>query len=72
MKSFCATTYGVSFPMFSKIDVNGADRAPLYAWLTGEPTQPDGPGDIVWNFTKFVMGEGRRGQGALQPARRAG
>jgi glutathione peroxidase len=56
VKSFCATTYGVSFPMFSKIDVNGADRAPLYEWLTGEPTQPDGPGDIAWNFTKFLVG----------------
>ena len=56
VKSFCATTYGVSFPRFSKIDVNGAGRAPLYAWLTGEPTTPDGPGDIAWNFTKFVVG----------------
>ena len=56
VKSFCATTYGVSFPMFSKIEVNGAGRAPLYAWLTSEPTAPDGPGDIAWNFTKFVIG----------------
>jgi len=56
VQSFCATTYGVSFPMFSKIEVNGTGRAPLYAWLTGEPTQPDGPGDIAWNFTKFVIG----------------
>jgi glutathione peroxidase len=56
VKSFCATTYGVSFPMFSKIEVNGAGRAPLYAWLTGEATSPDGPGDIAWNFTKFVIG----------------
>ena len=72
VKSFCATTYGVSFPMFSKIDVNGAGRAPLYAWLTGEPTQPDGPGDIAWNFTKFVIGKDGDREGALQPARRAG
>jgi glutathione peroxidase len=57
VKSFCSTTYGVSFPMFSKIDVNGPGRAPLYEWLTGEPTQPDGPGDVVWNFTKFVVGK---------------
>ena len=56
VKSFCATTYGVTFPMFAKLDVNGAGRAPLYAWLTGEHTSPDGPGDIAWNFTKFVIG----------------
>ena len=59
VKTFCETRFGVTFPMFSKIDVNGADRAPLYAWLTGQPTQPDGPGDIKWNFAKFVIG--RRG-----------
>jgi glutathione peroxidase len=57
VKSFCSTSYGVSFPMFSKIDVNGPGRAPLYEWLTGERTQPDGPGDIAWNFTKFVVGK---------------
>jgi glutathione peroxidase len=56
VKSFCSLTYGVTFPMFAKIDVNGAGRAPLYAWLTGEKTSPDGPGDIAWNFTKFVIG----------------
>jgi glutathione peroxidase len=56
VKSFCATTYGVTFPMFAKLDVNGAGRAPLYAWLTSENTSPDGPGDIAWNFTKFVIG----------------
>ena len=56
VKSFCATSYGVSFPMFSKIDVNGDGRSALYAWLTSESTQPDGAGDIAWNFTKFVIG----------------
>ena len=57
VKSFCSTTYGVTFPMFAKIDVNGAGRTPLYAWLTGEPTKPDGAGDIAWNFAKFVVGK---------------
>ena len=56
VKSFCSLTYGVTFPMFAKIDVNGGGRAPLYTWLTGEKTAPDGPGDIAWNFTKFVIG----------------
>jgi glutathione peroxidase len=55
--TFCSTTYGVTFPMFSKIEVNGAGRAPLYAWLTGEQTKPDGPGDIKWNFAKFLVGK---------------
>ena len=56
VQEFCSTRYGVSFPMFGKLEVNGANRAPLYAWLTAAATQPDGPGDIAWNFTKFVVG----------------
>lgn len=55
VKQFCSTTYGVTFPLFSKIDVNGASRAPLYAWLTEQNTKPEGPGDIKWNFGKFVV-----------------
>lgn len=57
---FCSVNYGVTFPMFSKIEVNGPGRAPLYAWLTSEPTQPDGPGDIAWNFAKFLVGRDGR------------
>ena len=52
---FCERNYGVTFPMFAKIDVNGQNRAPLYQWLTSQPTQPDGPGDILWNFGKFLL-----------------
>jgi glutathione peroxidase len=55
VQAFCTTSYGVTFPMFSKIEVNGKSRAPLYAWLTSQPTTPDGPGDITWNFAKFVV-----------------
>ena len=55
VKSFCATRYAVGFPLFSKVEVNGAARAPLYAWLTRQPTQPDGPGDVKWNFAKFLI-----------------
>jgi glutathione peroxidase len=55
IQEFCTTNYGVKFPMFSKIEVNGAGRAPLYEWLTSQPTAPDGPGDIKWNFAKFVV-----------------
>jgi len=55
IKTFCETRYGVTFPMFSKIDVNGPNRHPLYAFLTAQPTQPDGAGDIQWNFAKFLI-----------------
>lgn len=53
--AFCSTNFGVSFPLFSKLEVNGDGRSPLYAWLTGEATQPDGPGDVKWNFAKFLV-----------------
>jgi glutathione peroxidase len=55
IQAFCSTTYDVTFPMFGKLDVNGPARHPLYAWLTSEATTPDGPGDIVWNFAKFLI-----------------
>lgn len=55
VKQFCSTTYGVTFPLFSKIDVNGPGRAPLYTWLTEQNAQPEGAGDIKWNFGKFVV-----------------
>ncbi len=54
---FCTTNYGVKFPMFAKLEVNGAGRAPLYAWLTEAKTEPDGPGDVLWNFAKFLVGK---------------
>ncbi len=53
--SFCTTTYGVSFPMFAKVDVNGDNAHPLYAWLRSEQMGPLG-GKIKWNFTKFLVG----------------
>jgi glutathione peroxidase len=54
---FCTKNYGVTFPMFAKLEVNGAGRAPLFAWLTQEKTAPDGPGDVAWNFAKFLVGK---------------
>lgn len=56
IQEFCTTNYSVSFPMFSKLEVNGPGRDPLYGWLTSQDTQPDGPGDIKWNFAKFLVG----------------
>jgi glutathione peroxidase len=56
---FCSTTYGVTFPLFEKIEVNGDDRHPLYQALTKEPDQDGYTGDIRWNFEKFlVSGDG--------------
>jgi len=55
IKTFCETRYGVDFPMFAKVDVNGPNRHPLYEYLTKQATQPDGPGDIQWNFAKFLV-----------------
>ena len=56
--TFCTTRYGVTFPLSAKLDVNGPTRAPLYTWLT-DPAQGH-PGDIEWNFEKFLIG--RNGQ----------
>jgi glutathione peroxidase len=55
--TFCSSTYDVTFPMFAKLHVNGKARAPLYAFLTSQNTKPEGPGDITWNFGKFVIGK---------------
>jgi glutathione peroxidase len=53
--SFCEKNYGVTFPMFNKIDVNGANAHPLYRWLTGEAPGLLGLEAIKWNFTKFLV-----------------
>lgn len=55
IKAFCETSFGVTFPMFAKVSVKGAGQTPLYAYLTKQPTQPDGPGDVAWNFAKFLV-----------------
>ena len=54
IKTFCSRKYDVTFPMYSKISVKGADRAPLYAYLT-EETGKGIAGEIQWNFTKFLV-----------------
>jgi len=53
---FCSLTYDVSFPMFGKIDVNGADEHPLYTWLKRSAPGVMGTEGIKWNFTKFLVG----------------
>ena len=58
--AFCQRNYGVSFPMMSKIEVNGADAHPLYRWLTAEAPGILGSKAIKWNFTKFLVGKDGR------------
>ena len=55
IETFCSTTYGVTFPMLAKTDVNGADRHPLYSALTETPDADGQAGDIQWNFEKFLV-----------------
>ncbi len=52
---FCSTTYGVTFPMLAKVDVNGETRHPLYAELTQYPDGDGIAGDVQWNFEKFLI-----------------
>ena len=52
---FCSSNYSVTFPMFSKIDVNGDEAAPIYKYLTSQDTEPAGKGRISWNFEKFLI-----------------
>ncbi len=52
---FCSATYGVSFPMFEKIEVNGPGRHPIYSELTQTPDADGEAGDIQWNFEKFLV-----------------
>lgn len=65
--SFCQLNYGVSFPMMSKVDVNGANADPLYKWLTQEARGILGTQSIKWNFTKFLVGRDGRVLGRYAP-----
>ena len=55
IQEFCQLNYGVSFPMFDKIDVNGNDTHPLYEYLKKQATGVLGSESIKWNFTKFLV-----------------
>lgn len=55
IKQFCTENYGVTFDMFSKVDVNGEKAAPLYKYLTALETKPKGAGKVSWNFEKFLL-----------------
>ena len=55
IETFCSTNYGVTFPMFEKIDVNGSDRHAVYEELTKTADAEGKAGDIAWNFEKFLV-----------------
>lgn len=54
IKAFCSTKYHVTFPIFAKVSVRGADKTPLYQFLTDKKANPSTGGEIRWNFTKFL------------------
>ncbi len=60
IRDFCALTYEVDFPMFAKIEVNGANAHPLWKWLKDEKGGMLGIDAIKWNFTKFLVGRDGR------------
>lgn len=67
IQTFCSTTYGVTFPLTEKVEVNGPDRHPLYQWLTGTTDAKGEAGDITWNFEKFLVAPGGEVVGRFRP-----
>ena len=56
IQRFCTLTFGVTFPLYSKIRVKGDDKHPLFAWLTDSTLHPGQGGEVSWNFNKFLIG----------------
>ena len=65
--TFCSATYGVSFPLFEKIEVNGPDRHPVYQELTGHADADGTAGDVQWNFEKFLISRDGQVIGRFRP-----
>ena len=57
IQEFCSTTYGVTFPLYEKVDVNGDEQHPIYAELTQVADADGHDGDLRWNFEKFLVGK---------------
>jgi len=64
---FATSTYGVTFPMFAKIEVNGDGAAPLYQWLKAAQPGAGESSDIAWNFTKFLVASDGSVVGRYEP-----
>jgi len=67
IQTFCSTTYGVSFPMTEKLDVNGPERHPLYGTLTATADEAGEAGDVQWNFEKFLVSADGRPVARFRP-----
>ncbi|MBF6179031.1 glutathione peroxidase [Nocardia otitidiscaviarum] len=67
IQTFCATNYGVDFPLLEKLEVNGEGRHPLYAELTETPDAEGAAGDIQWNFEKFLIGRDGKVLSRIRP-----
>jgi glutathione peroxidase len=67
IQTFCSTTYGVSFPMTEKLDVNGPERHPLYSTLTATTDKAGEAGDVQWNFEKFLVSAAGRPVARFRP-----
>jgi glutathione peroxidase len=67
IKTFCTTSYGVSFDMFSKVKVKGEGVDPLFDWLQNPETNPKFGGAIKWNFNKFLVGKNGEVLGRFEP-----
>jgi glutathione peroxidase len=67
IQEFCSSTYGITFPLLEKIEVNGDDRHPLYAQLTPVADAEGHTGDIRWNFEKFLIAPGGEVVGRFGP-----
>jgi len=70
IKQFCTTKYRVTYPMFSKIVVKGEGQHSLYRLLTSAQTEPEGAGEISWNFTKFLISRSGRIAARFSPRTR--
>ena len=64
---FCSVNYGVTFPLFEKIEVNGPGRSPIYEELTATPDGEGAAGDIQWNFEKFLVAPDGKIVGRFRP-----
>jgi glutathione peroxidase len=67
IQTFCSTTYGVTFPLLAKTEVNGPGRHPLYAELTKTADAEGQAGDVTWNFEKFLLAPGGKVVNRFRP-----
>ena len=68
VKTFCETRYDVTFPLFAKLEVNGAGAPRCTRGSPSRATRPDGPGDVKWNFAKFLVGKTGQVVARFEPA----